>query len=160
MATASWSILEGTWRVRCTYCMHGSPCHSSYNVPSTVFQLAVATAALSHMRPTKSWLEESGCVYLSAAMTTANWSSCAGMLRVRCSYCIARYRDVIQYGQNFLKCFEISWKKMLSYSFVQARISRTQGISWKITSLMVAPFGVQCFSQLLQLAVVTVILRY
>ena len=24
-------------------------------------------------------------------------------------------RDVIQYGQNFLKCFEISWKNVLSY---------------------------------------------
>ena len=41
-------------------------------------------------------------------------------------------KDVIQYGQNFLKCFEISWKKMFSYSFVHSRISK---ISWKITSL-------------------------
>ena len=47
-------------------------------------------------------------------------------------------RDVIQYDQNFLKCFKISWKNVLSHSFVQGRISKiswNQEISWKITSL-------------------------
>ena len=29
-----------------------------------------------------------------------------------------KFRDVIQYGQNFLKCFEKSYKNVLSYSYV------------------------------------------
>ena len=51
-----------------------------------------------------------------------------------------------QYGQNFMTCFEISWKSVLSYSFVRGRISWKQDISskiswnqeisWKITSLI------------------------
>ena len=54
-------------------------------------------------------------------------------------------RDVIQYGQNFLKCFEISWKKHAFLFFVPGRIpekqeisgknSWNQEISWKISSL-------------------------
>ena len=48
-------------------------------------------------------------------------------------------RDVIQYDQNFLKCFEICLKNALFYSFVQGsiyKISWKQEISWKSTSLI------------------------
>ena len=48
-------------------------------------------------------------------------------------------RNVILHGQNFLNCFEISWKNVLSYSCKLGRISWKQeiysNISWKITYL-------------------------
>ena len=37
-------------------------------------------------------------------------------------------RDACEFGQNFPKCLEISWKCKLSYSFVQDEFNK---ISWK-----------------------------
>ena len=42
-------------------------------------------------------------------------------------------RNVILHSQNFMKCFEISWKNVISYSFVQGKLSRKQEISSKIS---------------------------
>ena len=63
---ANWSTVEGTSRVHCSNCMHGTPqeLQRTLKVSSMVLQLAVALAVLRHLRPIRNWSEEFECVVL------------------------------------------------------------------------------------------------
>ena len=59
--------------------------------------------------------------------------------------------DAIQYGQNFLKCFEIFWKNVLSYSFVKDRFSEHKKFQVKFPDIRKFPenlslWGKKCIS--------------